>query len=289
MIKHVCIFLVVAFVFSFTVSAEITQYSGDDQIDEIQKRIDEEKERQKNTTKDDDDDDDDDTSCFAVGKCLFSMMDALSDASSDSQSDENGYEGNTGTTQGGCLGNIGSLTYAPFPYAGDWGNTIAIWNKPAGQEGKPGFLKATFSGAYLLDNIGNLNAQLEANLFILHFNGFYQHSFAETRTMNMFSFNGGVSFPIESILLNLYGGIYYYDYIGSSLISFGASMKIFLPHNLYLDVYNLNSFFGTLGFHFLTASLNYSLDRFSIGCGYRFNSFAGVILQGVEANISVWL
>ncbi len=295
MLKKACAAFLLLLGLAFIASAEISYFSGDDQIDEIQKRIDEEKERQKKE-KDKDKHGNADSDCFgeALGSCLEGVLRGIcnsrsySDSDYDSKRDSIPHEtGDSG--QCNIFGIIENLAYAPFPYAEGWGSDIVRRTKMVDQDSKPGFLTATVAGSYLFDNIISLTALLEANFFILHVNGFYQYSLAETKGMNIFSINGGISFPIQSILLNVYCGMFYYDYIGSPLFSFGASAKIFLPFNSYLDIYNLNSFFGSLGFHIITASLNYALDRFSIGGGYRFHSYAGVIMHGPEINLSVWL
>ena len=150
-------------------------------------------------------------------------------------------------------------------------------------------MTASVAGSYLFENTKSLTTQVEANFFIMHLNGFYQYTAADSKTMNIFSINGGISIPLQSALLDFFCGFFYYDYIGDPLFSFGVGTKVFLPANLYLDIYNTNAFFGSLGFHILNASLNLALRRFAVGAGYRFHSYAGVIFHGPELKLSVWI
>ena len=79
---------------------------------------------------------------------------------------------------------------------------------------KWGFLTASVAGSYLFENTKSLTTLLEANFYIMHMNGFYQYTAAESKTMNIFSINGGISIPLQSVLLNFFCGFFYYDYIG---------------------------------------------------------------------------
>ena len=285
MLKKVIAFFFLLLFITGIAFTETTLYSGDDEIDEIQKRIDEEKARQE---KEKEKDDGGESSCLSVlfEGCLEGLC------NSDSYSDQQDtYQGS-----GGCdpfrlldFSLLGAFSYAPFPYAGDWGNDIVRCNNTGNANHKWGFLTASVAGSYLFENTKSLTTLLEANFFIIHMNGFYQFTMAESKTMNIFSVNGGMSIPLQSALFNFFCGFFNYDYIGSPLFSFGVSTKIFLPANLYLDIYNTNAFFGSLGFHILNASLNLALRRFTVGAGYRFHSYAGVIFQGPELKLSVWI
>ena len=284
MLKKVIAFFFLLLFITGIAFTETTLYSGDDEIDEIQKRIDAEKARQK---KKKEKDDGEESSCLSIlfEGCLEGLC------SSDSYSDQQ-Y---TDQGSGGCefslldFSLLEAFSYAPFPYAGDWGNDIVRCRNTGNANNKWGFLTASVAGSYLFENTKSLTTLLEANFFIIHMNGFYQYTMAESKTMNIFSINGGLSIPLQSVLFNFFCGFFNYDYIGSLLFSFGVSTKIFLPANLYLDIYNTNAFFGSLGFHILNASLNLALRRLTVGAGYRFHSYAGVIFQGPELKLSVWI
>ena len=286
MLKKVISFFFLLLFITGIAFTETTLYSGDDKIDEIQKRIDEEKERQK---KEKEKDDGEESSCLSglFEGCLEGLF------NSDSYSDQQDTDQGSGGCELDCslldFSLLEAFSYAPFPYAGDWGNDIVRCKNTGNAKTKWGFLTASVAGSYLFENTKSLTTLLEANFFIIHMNGFYQFTMAESKTMNIFSINGGISFPLQSALVNCFCGFFAYDYIGSPRFSFGVSTKIFLPANLYLDIYNTNAFFGSLGFYILNASLNLALRRFTVGAGYRFHSYAGVIFQGPELKLSVWI
>jgi len=285
MLKNVIAFFFLLVFITGIALTETTLYSGDDKIDDIQKRIDEEKARQQKEKAEDDGEASSCLSGFFEG-CLEGLF------SSDSYSDQQ----ETDQDSAGCgtfilfdFSWLGDFSYAPFPYAGDWGNDIVRCKNAGNAHYKWGFLTASVAGSYLFENTKSLTTLVEANFFFIHMNGFYQYTMAESKTMNIFSMNAGLSIPLQSALLNFFCGFFYYDYIGNLLFSFGASTKIFLPANLYLDIYNTNAIFGSLGFHILNVSLNLALRRFAVGAGYRFHSYAGVIFHGPELKLSVWI
>jgi len=293
MLKKVIAFFFLLLFITGIAFTETTLYSGDDEIDEIQKRIDEEKARQeKEREKKKEKDDGEESSCLSIlfEGCLEGLCNSDSDSYSYSDQQDT-YQGSEGCDPFSLLdfSLLETFSYAPFPYAGDWGNDIVRCNNTGNANHKWGFLTASVAGSYLFENTKSLTTLLEANFFIIHMNGFYQYTMAESKTMNIFSINGGISIPLQSVLFNFFCGFFNYDYIGSPLFSFGVSTKIFLPANLYLDIHNTNAFFGSLGFHILNASLNFALRRLTVGAGYRFHSYAGVIFQGPELKLSVWI
>ena len=263
-----------------TAFTETILYSGDDKIDEIQKRIDEEKARQK---KEKEKDDGDESSCLSglFEGCLEGLFEGCL---------EGLFEDCLEGLFEGCLGGLcNSDSDRRDSDRGSGGNDIVRCKNAGNVNNKWGFMTASLAGSYLFENTMSLTTLLEAYFFMVHVNGFYQYTMAESKTMNIFSINGGISIPLQSALLDFFCGFFYYDYIGNAIFSFGASTKIRLPANLYLDIYNANAFFGSLGFHILNASLNLALRRFAVGAGYRFHSYAGVIFHGPELKLSVWI
>ena len=293
MLKKVIAFFSLLLFITGIAFTETTLYSGDDKIDEIQKRIDEEKARQKKEK-----DDGEGSSCLSglFEGCLEGLFEGCLEGLCNSDSDSYSDQQETDQDSVGCgtfilfdFSRLGDISYAPFPYAGDWGNDIVRCKNTGNANYKWGFLTASVAGSYLFENTKSLTTLIEANFYIIHLNGFYQYTMAESKTMNIFSMNAGLSIPLQSALLNFFCGFFYYDYIGNLLFSFGVSTKIFLPANLYLDIYNTNAIFGSLGFHILNASLNLALRRFAVGAGYRFHSYAGDIFHGPELKLSVWI
>jgi hypothetical protein len=293
--KKIALLLLLLTGITWALSAETQYLSGDDKIDDIQKRIDEEKKKQKekdNQKETKDKDDDSSANCWGnlIGACIGGFCNAMLSSGSD-VTDSTSDDTESTTSSGGCnpFSLFNDFNYAPYPYAKGWNNDIASWSKSEPDDRKLGYASISASGSYLLDNLGSGTVQLDAGLLLLHFNGFYQYTFAETKSMNIYSVNGGLSLPLQFALVNAFCGVFYYDYIGTALFSFGVSAKFLLPANLVLDVYNLNSFYYSLGFHIINASLSFAVDRFTIGAGYRFYSYAGLVLHGPELKVSVWL
>ena len=280
MLKKVIAFFFLLLVITGMAFTETILYSGDDKIDEIQKRIDEEKARQK---KEKEKDDGDESSCLSglFEGCLEGLFEGCL---------EGLFEDCLEGLFEGCLGGLcNSDSDRRDSDRGSGGNDIVRCKNAGNANNKWGFMTASLAGSYLFENTMSLTTLLEAYFFMVHVNGFYQYTMAESKTMNIFSINGGISIPLQSALLDFFCGFFYYDYIGNAIFSFGASTKIRLPANLYLDIYNANAFFGSLGFHILNASLNLALRRFAVGAGYRFHSYAGVIFHGPELKLSVWI
>ena len=74
------------------------------------------------------------------------------------------------------------------------------------------------------------------------------------------------------------------------MFSMGLSSRVFLPGGFYLDLYNLYAFPNSgIPYIHLAASLNYMVWRFSVGAGYNYSNFSGVVFNGPCLKISFWL
>ena len=94
---------------------------------------------------------------------------------------------------------------------------------------------------------------------------------------------------MPGVLFNGFAGVFEHEYVDEKLLSFGLSTQIYLPSNFILEIYNLNAYYHSLGFHYLSAMLKYAVWRANIGVGYNYNEYAGVIFQGPMIKVSFWL
>jgi hypothetical protein len=154
---------------------------------------------------------------------------------------------------------------------------------------KTAFLNSSVEAAYLGKDIRDtygITAKISANLYSLHFNCFYQNIFSSEESLTLYSINGGVSFAVYNFTLTPFIGAFYIEPLEEARFSYGANLQVFLPSNYNLDLYTLNSSYGSLNFHNFSASLNYEFFIFNIGLGYNYNNYAGESLSGPFARFS---
>jgi len=154
------------------------------------------------------------------------------------------------------------------------------------------FLNSSVEATYLgkdIDDTYGITGKISANLYSLHFNCFYQSIFSSEESLTLYSINGGFSFTTQSFTLTPFIGAFYIEPLEEAQLSYGANLKIFLPDNYNLDLYTLNSSYGSLNFNNFSASLNYEFYRFNIGLGFNYNNYAGVSFSGPLAKLSFWL
>jgi hypothetical protein len=131
-------------------------------------------------------------------------------------------------------------------------------------------------------------ARLAFNASAIHANILYHIIFAESEYLSLFSLNGGLTFHFSNMLLNCYLGGSLMDTVDKFLFSFGASTQIFLPAGFYLDIYNVNAKYHSLWFNHLSGDVNYTLNRFTLGMGYTFSSYAGFNYHGPSFKVGFW-
>jgi hypothetical protein len=154
------------------------------------------------------------------------------------------------------------------------------------------FLTSSIETAYLgkdLRDTYGITGKISANLYYLHFNCFYQNIFSNEEKIRLYSINGGLSLSTQDLILTPFIGAFYIEPLDEARFSYGANLQVFLPFNYNLDLYTLNSSYGSLNFHNFSASLNYELYRFNFGLGYTYNSYAGVNFSGPFARVAFWL
>lgn len=154
------------------------------------------------------------------------------------------------------------------------------------------FLSSSVEAAYLgkdLRDTYGVTGKISANLYYLHFNCFYQNIFSNEEKLRLYSVNGGISLAMQNFLLTPFIGAFYIEPLEEARFSYGANLQVFLPSNYSLDLYTLNSSYGSLNFHNFSASLNYEFYRFNFGLGYTYNSYAGINFSGPFARVSFWL
>ena len=140
-----------------------------------------------------------------------------------------------------------------------------------------------------IDDTYGVTAKASANLYSLHFNCFYQSIFSSEESLTIYSVNGGYSFTVQNVTLTPFIGAFYIEPLEEARLSYGANLEIFLPGNYSLDLYSINSSYGSLNFHNLSASLNYEFYRLNLGLGFNYNNYAGVSFSGPLARLSFWL
>ena len=149
-------------------------------------------------------------------------------------------------------------------------------------------VEAVYLGKDLRDTYG-ITGKISANLYYLHFNCFYQNIFSSEEKIRLYSINGGLSLSTQNLTLTPFIGAFYIEPLEEARFSYGANLQVYLPVNYTLDLYTLNSSYGSLNFHNFSASLNYELYQLNFGLGYTYNSYAGVNFSGPFARVSFWL
>jgi hypothetical protein len=131
-------------------------------------------------------------------------------------------------------------------------------------------------------------AKLTFNASAFHANMLHHIIFAESESLSLFSLNVGLTFHFPNTLLHGYfGGLSLYT-LDVLLLSFGMSIQIYLPARFYLDIYNMNAKYYSLWFNHLSGDVNYALNRFTLGLGYTFNSYAGFSYHGPSIKAGIW-
>ncbi len=151
------------------------------------------------------------------------------------------------------------------------------------------FLNSSLEGTYLgkdIDDTYGVTAKVSANLYSFHFNCFYQNVFSSEESLTLYSINGGYSFTVENVTLTPFIGAFYIEPLEEAELSYGADLQISLPDNYNLDLFTLNSSYGSLNFHNFSASLNRTFHIFNIGMGFNYNNYAGVSFSGPLARLS---
>ena len=174
-------------------------------------------------------------------------------------------------------------------------NSDLILSRPIYEHRKPrriAFLYSSVEAAYLGKDIRDTygaTAKISANLYSLHFNCFYQSVFSSEESLTLYSINGGFYFATNYFILTPFVGALYIEPLEEARLSYGANLQIFLPDNYNLDLYTLNSSYGSLNFNNFSASLNREFFIFNVGLGFNYNNYAGVNFSGPLVKLSFWL
>ena len=179
--------------------------------------------------------------------------------------------------------------FAEYPYSpnDDFNFNVSSLEHP--DEHKIANLQLSVDTSYLQQSTWGVSSIFSAHLTAINLNGLYQYIFSGGEDFYIRSLNGGLSFILPGVLLNGFAGVFEHEYVDPKLLSFGLSTQIYLPFNLILDIYNLNAYYHSLGFHHLSAMLKYAMWRVNIGVGYNYNEYAGVIFEGPMIKVSFWL
>jgi len=179
--------------------------------------------------------------------------------------------------------------FAEYPYSpnDDFNFNVSSIEYP--DEHRIANLQLSVDTSYLQQSTWGVSGILSGHLTAINFNGLYQYIFSGEEDFYVRSLNGGLSFILPGVLLNGFAGVFEHEYVDPKLLSFGLSTQLYLPFNFILDIYNLNAYYHSLGFHYLSVMLKYAVWRANIGIGYNYNEYAGVIFQGPMVKVSFWL
>jgi hypothetical protein len=180
------------------------------------------------------------------------------------------------------------LRFSSYPYKNEPAyrfNTTAYFDPDWSR--KVAFNLSNDFTVHLDETYGNA-ARFTFNATAFHANILHHIIFAETESLSLFTLNGGLTFHFPNTLLNGYVGLLYQDTLGELLLSFGTSIQIYLPARLYLDIYNINAKYHSLWFNHLSGDVNFALNRFTLGIGYTFSSYAGFSYHGPSLKAGIW-
>jgi hypothetical protein len=181
------------------------------------------------------------------------------------------------------------VSYYDYYYVDD---SELIYSRPTYEYNQPRkiiSLNSSIEAAYLgkdLDDTYGVTAKISANLYSFYFNCFYQNVFSSGESLTLYSINGGYSFSLQNVTLTPFIGAFYIEPLEEAELSYGANVQIYLPDNYNLDLYSLNSSYGSLNFNNFSASLNHELYIFYIGMGFNYNNYAGISFSGPFAKLS---
>ncbi len=203
-----------------------------------------------------------------------------------------GFFGGFWDVYDGFSGYFIDVRYDDYPYANSSDFNFRSPENRSTPSNKIAFLYSSVETSYLgkdiRDNYG-ATVKLSGNIYSLHLNYFYQRIFSSEESMAFYSVNGGISFALQNLTLTPFLGAFYIESLEKARFSYGANLQVFLPANYIIDLYTLNSSYGSLNFNNFSASLNYAFYRFNIGAGFNYNNYAGVNFSGPLAKLSVWL
>lgn len=182
-----------------------------------------------------------------------------------------------------------SVRFADYPYAENvdfYYSTTAFldpWQTKAVSLSAAASLSCHFDGT-----CGNIN-RTAVHLGAFHVNLYNQNIFSRHEGIVVFSANGGFSLIIRGFALSGFLGVYKLDFLDTCQLSFGLCSQIFLPANLYLDLYNLNAVLNTVRFVHLAVSLNWTRHRLTVGLGFDYSNLAGMEYTGPAIRLGFWL
>jgi hypothetical protein len=267
MLKKILIGFLIGLLATSFLYTEVSSSSGEDKIKDMKERINEEEAEEEQYQEDGaagvQEDEDGEEDCF-FASLLFEVFRIL-------------------------LMYSFTARFAEYPYSpnDDFNFNVSSLKYP--DEHKIANLQLSVDTSYLQQSTWGVSSKFCGHLAAINFNGLYQYIFSGGEDFYIRSLNGGLSFILPGVLLNGFIGVFEHEYVDPKLMSFGLSTQIYLPFNLILDIYNLNAYYHSLGFHHLSAMLKYAMWRVNIGVGYNYNEYAGVIFEGPMIKVSFWL
>ena len=267
--KKVIIISVLLLIILSSINARASDPKGDEKIGETKKRIEEEKEKAREEEEDYEEDSIEDEDEEGILDLLF---DAIFEELFNSLFEDYLF----------------TLRFSNYPYQNDPEyrfNTTNYFDPERSR--KVAFNFSNNFTVHFDETYGN-STKLTFNASAFHANMLHHIIFAETESLSLFSLNGGLTFHFPNTLLHGYFGGLLLDTLNELLLSFGMSIQIYLPARFYLDIYNINAKYHSLWFNHLSGDVNYALNRFTLGLGYTFNSYAGFSYHGPSIKAGIW-
>lgn len=267
--KKVIIISVLLLIILSSINARASDPKGDEKIGETKKRIEEEKEKAREEEEDYEEDSIEDEDEEGFLDLLFTAI----------------FEGLFNPLFEDYLF---TLRFSNYPYQNDPEyrfNTTTNFDSERSR--KVAFNLSNDFTVHFDETYGNVT-KLTFNASSFHANMLHHIIFAESESLSLFSLNGGLTFHFPNTLLHGYFGGLSLNTLNKLLFSFGMSIQIYLPARFYLDIYNMNARYHSLSFNHLSGDVNYALNRFTLGLGYTFNSYAGFNYHGPSIKAGIW-
>lgn len=268
--KKVIIISVLLLIILSSINARASDPKGDEKIGETKKRIEEEKEKAREEEEEDYEEDsiEDEDEEGIIGLLFDIIFEVLSNSLVEDY--------------------LFSLRFSNYPYQNNPEyRFITTTDFDPERSRQVAFNFSNDFTVHFDETYGNAT-KLTFNASAFHANMLHHIIFAESESLSLFSLNGGLTFHFPNTLLHGYLGGLLLNTLNELLFSFGMSIQIYLPARFYLDIYNINAKYHSLWFNHLSGDVNYTLNRFTLGLGYTFNSYAGFSYHGPSIKAGIW-
>ena len=208
-------------------------------------------------------------------------------------SDNTIYVWGNDSESGSLFEDWGLIQYSEFPYSDNKYPYFSSFDNDKNVPTTDKYFCFNFmADVTLFGDTTGMKVQGRANALMMHINA--ESDFYITR-------KSGDNFSIISAhvgfnLLNLPGfslagyiGMMQHSSIETPLLSCGGGFTAFVGYGLNIDAYSRIGFFESLYFVSVNGSINWSINRFTIGIGYEYNNYAGILFTGPSVRLGIWL